>query len=120
MIGEIPTRFRTRYAELYGVAPAGRVEFAALRVRLRRPVDRPPLVDQVASASEAPPMEQRLAWFGPEASVETDVVRRADFRPGVALSGPVIIEGAVETTVVPPGWNVRVDPAASLVIERAR
>ena len=120
VIGEIPARFRTRYAELYGVAPAGRVEFAALRVRLRRPVDRPPLVDQVASASEAPPMEQRLAWFGPEAPVETGVVRRADFRPGVALSGPVIIEGSVETTVVPPGWNVRVDLAASLVIERDR
>ena len=117
-ISDVPQRFRARYAELYGVAPTGRVEFAALRVRLKLPVDRPPLVDDAGAEGEPPPVVRREAWFGPEGAIPVDVVERAVFRPGVTLEGPVIVSGAVETTVVPPGWTVRVDPVGSLLIEQ--
>ena len=117
-IDDVPQRFRARYAELYGVAPTGQVEFAALRVRLKLPVDRPPLVDGRGTSADLPPLVKRPAWFGPEGAVPADVVQRSAFGPGVALEGPVIVEGPVETTVVPPGWSVHVDPVGSLVIER--
>lgn len=117
-IADVPQRFRARYAELYGVAPTGQVEFAALRVRLKLPVDRPPLIDGAGASGGVPPLVKREAWFGADGAVPVDVVQRAAFGPEVVLEGPVIVEGAVETTVVPPGWSVRVDPVGSLVIER--
>ena len=83
------------------------------------PVDRPPLVDDASASGVAPVLARRDAWFGPDGAVATDVIERAAFRPGVTLSGPVIVEGVVETTVVPPGWTVRVDAVGSLVIEAA-
>ena len=117
-IDDVPQRFRARYAELYGVAPTGQVEFAALRVRLRLPVDRPPLVDETEASGTMPSLAKRQAFFGSDGPASVDVVQRTTFGPGVTLEGPVIVEGPVETTVVPPGWSVRVDAAGSLVIER--
>ena len=117
---EVPARFRARYAELYGVAPNGQVEFAAARVRLRLPVDRPPMIEAGEQASEAVPSEVRSAWFGPDAPVETRVFERGDLRSGAIAEGPAIVEGPVETTVVPPGWSASVDAAGSLRLEHER
>lgn len=114
----VPGRFRTRYQELYGVAPTGRVEYAAFRVRLRIPVDRPPLVDErVATEAEAAAVT-RPAHFGPDGAVETTVLSRATMPAGVVWSGPVVVEGSVDTTVVPPGWRVGLDALGSLRLER--
>ena len=116
-IDEVPGRFRARYAELYGVAPKGQVEFAAIRVRLRLPVDQPPLVQADAGAAQATPSATRSAWFGPDAKVEARVYERGALTGGSFLEGPAIVEGPVETTVIPPGWAASVDAAGSLRLE---
>ena len=118
----VPDRFRERYRELYGIRPTGRVEYAAIRVRLRLPVDRPPLVEDSDSghtkSRNAPTAITRPAHFGPDGSVETQVYARASLVSGSQLDGPAIIEGPVDTTVIPPGWRVRVDTVGSLEITR--
>jgi N-methylhydantoinase A/oxoprolinase/acetone carboxylase beta subunit len=35
------------------------------------------------------------------------------------LPGPNVIEGTVETVVVPPGWQARVDEIGSILISRS-
>jgi N-methylhydantoinase A len=122
-LAEVPSQFRARYAELYGIAPQGRVEIAAFRVRLRLPVARPPIADAASPAAREMPEENRRAWFlgvdGPEALV-TAVVDREDLHASSEIAGPLIIHGAVDTTVVPPGWGVRVDDVGSLHLTRER
>ena len=119
-LDEVPSRFRARYAELYGVAPTGRVEHAAFRVRLRLPVERLPLVDE-EGRPEGSAMQgggERPAWFGSGPSHTTRVLARSALVRGETLPGPVIVEGPVDTTVVPPGWTLCLDAAGSLILER--
>lgn len=52
--------------------------------------------------------------------VRADVYRREHLRAGNRIAGPAIVEQMDATTVVPPGWDVRVDPRANLLLERAR
>jgi N-methylhydantoinase A len=117
-LSDVPDRFRDRYRELYGVAPKGQIEFAAIRVRLRLPVDRPPVVDGREAGSSVVDARERPAHFDSEESVATKVVRRAQLGFGTEMDGPVIVEGPVDTTVVPPGWRMRVDEVGSLLLTR--
>ncbi|MCA9505081.1 MAG: hydantoinase/oxoprolinase family protein [Spirochaetaceae bacterium] len=115
----VPERFRARYRQLYGVAPAGRVEYAAFRVRLRLPVDRPPLVDAAHDPDHSVVAGVlRPAFFGPDEPVGTRVLRRDEVLPGVETVGPAIVEGPVDTLVVPPDWAVASDALGSLHVRR--
>ena len=118
-LGAIEAEFRERYREAYGVAPEGPIEYAAFRVRLRVPVARPVLQKLPSGASAgagAGEMAPRPAWFGPEAPVETRVHAREALGAGAELPGPAIIEGSVETVVVPPGYVARVDAVGAVVV----
>ena len=101
--------FRARYRAAYGVVSEGRVECAAVRVRLALPVERPPLLELPGAAAAVAPRARRLAWFGADAPVESAVHARDRLPAGARFAGPAIVEGAVETIVVPPGWLARVD-----------
>jgi len=105
----LEAEFRARYRAGYGVVSEGRVECAALRVRLSLPVDRLPLLALEGGAQPVAPRARRPAWFGAEAPVTTDVYARDRLRAGAHFAGPAIVEGAVETIVVPPGWLARAD-----------
>lgn len=118
LLSTVPDRFRERYRELYGVAPKGRIEFAAIRVRLRLPVVRPPIVDDRDLASKTPGGHTRPAFFDSGKAVGTKVIRRGELGNGAEVAGPVIVEGPVDTTVVPPGWSMRVDEMGSLHLRR--
>jgi len=117
-LSEVPDRFRDRYRELYGVAPTGRVEYAALRVRLRLPVDRPPMIDDRGAMPAVGGERRRPAYFDAGEPVEARAVRRGEMARGSEIRGPVIVEGPVDTTVVPPGWAVAVDEVGSLLVRR--
>lgn len=122
-LAEVPKNFRSRYAELYGIAPQGRVEIAAFRVRLCIPVTRPPMAAADSEGVAAVSKRTCPAWFGggegPEA-LETTLVAREDLCVGSPISGPLIIHGVVDTTVVPPGWDAEVDEVGSLHLRRGR
>jgi len=59
----------------------------------------------------------QLAYFGGEAR-ETIFTRRAAIKEGVATPGPLVIEEASATTVVPPGYSVTADPWGNLIVTR--
>jgi N-methylhydantoinase A len=63
------------------------------------------------------PRSRRRAYFGPERGwAETPVIARADLgsRP---CAGPLIVEEYDATTLVPPGWRVRLDGRGTIVQE---
>ncbi|MEY2884147.1 MAG: hypothetical protein RL490_1871, partial [Pseudomonadota bacterium] len=71
-----------------------------------------------ASALPAPsplavrPVHMADAWH------DVPFYDRAGLGTGWAMAGPAIIIDASATTVVEPGWAVRVDPQANLILER--
>jgi N-methylhydantoinase A len=108
--------FRERYRAAYGIEPLGRVEYAALRVKLSVAVEKPPVA---ASRSAGPAREPRVrpAYFGPASGgawVPATALERAALPPGAPLAGPAIVEGRVDTIVVPPGWSARADAAGAV------
>ena len=114
-LASTPAVFRERYKTLYGVDGAGDVEYAAFRVRLRIGVDRPRLREgQVAAEAVRP--DSRPAWFGAKAPVTTAVLTRAALRAAGSVVGPAIVEGPVDTLVVPPGWSAEMDGAGSIQV----
>lgn len=110
--------FRARYAAAYGVEARGRVEIAALRVRLRLPVRTPPLPAPRGDAHGSPIPVTRRARFREQACDVPVHVRHA-LAAGTGITGPAIIEGRVETIVIPPGWNAEVDAVGSISLVRA-
>jgi N-methylhydantoinase A len=114
----LPEEFRSRYRELYGVAPDGSVEVAAFRVRLRVPVERPPLEAPASQGADAIRVVTRPAWFGMGDAVETRIVAREQLPGTGAIAGPAVIEGPVDTLVVPPGWTAEVDGTGSIQLRK--
>jgi N-methylhydantoinase A len=110
-LAAIEKDFREQYRAAYGIEPQGRVEYAALRVKLSVAVEKPPVAASRAGGEAGAP-RTREAYFGPAsggASVPTTALARTSLQPGAALAGPAVLEGRVDTIVVPPGWNARAD-----------
>jgi N-methylhydantoinase A len=84
------------------------------------PVERPALQHIKAAAAGLPSGQtgRRPARFGPDVAVDTAVYDRDSLAAGAELVGPAIVEGSVETVVIPPGYAARVDTVGSLVLRR--
>jgi N-methylhydantoinase A len=67
----------------------------------------------------AGPLATRSAYFKETGLVTVDVIARESLAPGAGRSGPVIVEAADTTVVVPPGWRLAVDAGGLIVLERA-
>jgi N-methylhydantoinase A len=57
---------------------------------------------------------RRRAYFGPKGWLDAQVVNRSDL--ALAHAGPCIVEEYDATTLVPPGWNARLDEYGNIVM----
>jgi N-methylhydantoinase A len=64
------------------------------------------------------PFEEQTIVFG-RRQHRARVARRDDLPPGSVVEGPAVIVEATATTVVPPGWTLRVDDFGMLGLEVA-
>ena len=72
-------------------------------------------IGQCAACSPPPPLgivpiRMNGQW------VDVPVLDRAICQPGMTMAGPVILCEATGTTVVEPGWHVRIDAASNLIL----
>ncbi|MGH9736909.1 MAG: hydantoinase/oxoprolinase family protein [Candidatus Acidiferrales bacterium] len=114
--------FHAEHERRYGYADTGRaVEVVNVRVRL---TGRTPAVDWPrqrlgsANARGAILTHRRVAFGG--RFRPTPIFVREKLRAGNRLAGPAIVAEYSGTTVVPPGWNARVDAFENIVLEGAR
>ena len=96
------------------------LQIVALKLVGRGLSDLPRLPDRIVRIGErVAETSRRKAYFGPDHGwVETTVVPRAGLTENPA-DGPLIIEEYDTTTVVRPGWNVRLDGWNNIVLERS-
>jgi N-methylhydantoinase A len=62
--------------------------------------------------------DTRSVWFASTGFVRTPVYARERLPADARFAGPAIVEQMDATTIVPPGWELRVDDAGNLLLER--
>jgi N-methylhydantoinase A len=109
--------FHAKHAQTYGHANrAETVQLVNLRVTALGRTPRLSLT-QTADVANARTRE-RSVWFAETGFVATPVHWRLGLVPGTVLGGPAVIEALDSTTVVPPGWQARIDEFGYVRLER--
>jgi N-methylhydantoinase A len=106
-VATLAAAFEDEHERTYGYRDGPeRVEVVSFRV-VARVTARVP--SPVVEPRRAPAAASRPAYFGAEhGAVTTPVLDRGDLKR-TSRSGPLIVEEYDATTVVPPGWNARLD-----------
>jgi N-methylhydantoinase A len=71
-----------------------------------------------APAATAVTLPAREAFFEETGLVRCEVLAREGLKPGAARAGPLIVEAADTTVVVPPAWRLTVEAGGVLALER--
>ncbi|MDQ0390944.1 hydantoinase/oxoprolinase family protein [Labrys monachus] len=118
LLDRLSDLFDAAHARTYGhsLPRTHRREIVALRVVGTVQVERPEA--RMADAAKTLSMPSRQAYFGDHGWLETRIVNRAALADGEA--GPLVVEEADATTVVPPGWRATLDAQHNIVIDRQR
>jgi len=114
----LDTAFRKRYEEMAGDGTARGdtpVEVVGVAVTVVAGVTTPASSPRAAGDSE--PAGERTAWFGAREH-RCAVYDWDTMRAGGAIAGPVFVESARTTVVVPPGHRVRMDSHGHLHLGR--
>ena len=116
-VEEICERFGLAHEQRYGHrADDEVVEVVNLRASAYASLGKPELSRDERTGRRQPTEHSRaLMLDGPH---EVPVFRRDDLPLGAELGGPVIVEEKTSTTVVEPGWALRVDPEGNLDLTR--
>ena len=113
-VDEICDRFGQAHEQRYGHrADDEVVEVVNLRASAYASLGKPELSRGPDAGTRQAAPEHRRAVM-PDGAHDVPVFRRDDLAPGAALSGPVIVEEKTSTTVVEPGWELRVDGEGNL------
>jgi N-methylhydantoinase A len=111
--------FHGRHRATYGHAsPDEPVQCVNLRVSA---VGRLTPLDVSCSApvaGAAATLPARAAYFKETGTVRCEVLAREAVKPGVTRPGPLIVESADTTVVVPPGWRLIAEAGGLLALER--
>ena len=114
--------FHAAHQRAFGYVLAGEpVELVSLRLRARAQagaVRFADLVRRIESAPRAGSESSRRAYFGPQGWLDTRIASRAEIDG--EMRGPMIIEEADTTIVVPPGWSATRDGLGNLHLRVAR
>jgi len=111
--------FEAEHQRLWGHArPDEPIEFTAVRARVVSRVPKPDLdVTRKTGDEPAPKGHREVTFFGSD-PVEIPIFDRAELPVGFSRPGPLIVEEAQTTSVVPEGFGIRVGELGEIAVER--
>ena len=113
--------FHAEHERVYGFnAPGEPIEAVNLRLIAIGVISKPAFGElQPGSDFGIAVKSEREIYFAEESSyVSTPIFDRYKLRAGCCIGGPAVVEEMDSTTLVHPGYTVRVDPFGNLLIER--
>ena len=116
-LDDVAAAFHAKHEQTYGHANRSeRVQLVNLRLTaLGRQPDL--VLAQLAEPASAR-TRSRDAWFAETGFTPTPVHWRNGLMPGTRIAGPAIIEAMDSTTVVPPGWQARINELGYIFLSR--
>jgi N-methylhydantoinase A len=116
---DLATRFHDEHDRTYGFAAPGEpVECVSLRLTSVGRIAKPPLT-RLEHGATPEPKARRPVYFAEAGDyVDCPIHDRYALPAGDRLQGPAVIEEFDSTTVVHPGFTVRVDDVGNLIIEK--
>jgi N-methylhydantoinase A len=116
---DLATRFHDEHDRTYGFAAPGEpVECVSLRLTSVGRIAKPPLTRLEPGATPEPKARRPVYFAEAGDYVDCPIHDRYALPAGARLQGPAVIEEFDSTTVVHPGFTVRVDDVGNLIIER--
>jgi N-methylhydantoinase A len=113
------TRFHAEHDRTYGFsAEAEPIECVSLRLSTVGRIAKPPLRALSASGVPAPKATRQVYFAESTGYVDCPIYDRYTLGADARFAGPAIVEEFDSTTVVHPGYGVRVDGQGNLIIER--
>lgn len=114
-------RFHAQHERAYGFAAPGEpVEIVSIRLTSVGRIDKP-ATRRLEAGEAPPPREHRPVYFSESGGyVDCAIHDRGTLPAGSHMSGPAVIEEFDSTTIVHPGFTVRVDDAGNLHLEKER
>lgn len=97
--------------------PDAPVEVVNVRIRATMELTKQ-VVDAARPGGEVRPAATEQIWFEQTGFVPTPVYAREGLAEGSRIAGPALITQFDTTTLVPPGWMLRVDEAMNMIMER--
>jgi N-methylhydantoinase A len=112
-------RFHAEHERMYGfAAPAEPVECVSLRLTSIGRIAKPPPA-RLDPGAGAEARDTREVYFAEAGSyVACAIYDRYALGAGATLAGPAVVEELDSTTVVHPGFTLRVDETGNLILER--
>ncbi len=112
--------FETLYDQVYGLTmPDAAVECVSWSITAQTPDPAvTPLTEPVACAAPDTEITRQVFEAGPGTEIAYSVFGREALVPGTEYDGPAIIAEDETSTVVPPGFSVRVDSGDALRLNR--
>ncbi|OBS09248.1 hydantoinase B/oxoprolinase family protein [Acidihalobacter prosperus] len=111
---DLATAFHARHAEAFGFVQDAPIVVAAIEVELSLPGHAAVRLSP-AACRPAEPLAHQRAWF--DGWITVPVYARADLPEGQMVNGPAIVAEDIGTTVVEPGWRLRVQRNGALLLE---
>jgi len=117
-LGALDERFHAAYKTRYGHStPGAPVEFVNLRVAALGELERETVGFRTGKGEALPEHELREVVFERK-RLPAKIFRRDELPSGTSASGPLVMEEDTATTVVPPGWEIRVDDLGNVIVTR--
>ena len=117
-VADMEAAFAEVHDRRFGHRSGGAVEIVNFRVTALGVVDKPELPLWTAGGPAAQALAgTRAVWFD-GTSHDTPISQRARLAAGVTLQGPAIIDESGSTTLLPPGWGLRVLDHGDMLMER--
>jgi N-methylhydantoinase A len=118
-LDELRKLFLAQYEDRYGHAnPSRQISLSGIRAIAISQGKRPDLgkLERANGASDAKETMRHVIFGGKEWSCR--FVQRGNLRPGPAVTGPLLVEESGSMTVVPPGWDMKIDDAMNIHLIR--
>jgi N-methylhydantoinase A len=116
---ELREAFHDRHEQTFGRADRhSEAELVNIRLFSLGLIDKPALKFVSPEGGADPVIEKRQVWFGDDWT-DCPIMDRTKMAAGETFQGPMIIEEAGGTSVVPPGWTINVHASGSLDCRRS-
>ncbi|HEX4521524.1 MAG TPA: hydantoinase/oxoprolinase family protein [Gaiellaceae bacterium] len=117
--GSLLARFHAEHDRTYGFsAETEPVECVSLRLTTVGRIAKPPLRELDPGAAPEPKESRPVYFAESQGYVDCPIYDRYALPAGARLRGPAIVEEFDSTTVLHPGYGIRVDVQGNLIIER--